>query len=285
MARPIKSGFDYFPFDVGFFRSLKIRATIGRFGVGGVLLFIYLLAIIYGENGYYIECNDDLIDIAAADLQMTPEKIGQIINFFCKRSLFDNKLFTTDKVLTSAGIQKRYQLMAKKRAKNNKVTVSERFWILNENETQSFIQVRLNSENSEKNSSYSKKNSCNSEKNNIKESKVNKSKVNKSRAVLKLPCTNGIYDVMQEQVETLQQVYKNIDVMESLLKMADFANTNPNKQRPLDGVEVWIRKWLTEDNNKAIAKARNNSVKNNAMKKKSDTSYDINDFMKYDIFD
>lgn len=180
MARPLKSGFDYFPFDVGFFRSLKIRATIGRFGKGGALLYIYLLALIYDENGYYINYNDDLIDIAAADLQMRPEEIGQVINFFCKRSLFDNKLFTTDKVLTSAGIQKRYQLMAKKRAKNNKVTVNEKFWILDENETQSFIQVRLISDKSKKYNGYSEKNSFNSPKNNTKKSKEKESKVNKS---------------------------------------------------------------------------------------------------------
>lgn len=283
MARPLKSGFDYFPFDVGFFRSLKIRATIGRFGKGGALLYIYLLALIYDENGYYINYNDDLIDIAAADLQMRPEEIGQVINFFCKRSLFDNKLFTTDKVLTSAGIQKRYQLMAKKRAKNNKVTVNEKFWILDENETQSFIQVRLISDKSKKYNGYSEKNSFNSPKNNTKkskekESKLNESKLNERRAAFQLPCTNGNYAVTQEQIDTLQQAYKSIDVVQSLRKMFDYLKCHPSSQRPVDAIENRVIIWLQQDNEKAIAKSKQQS-------KQSDTSYDINSFKDYDIFD
>ena len=138
MARPIKSGFDYFPFDVGFFRNLKIRVTLMRFGAGGVLLYLYLLTLIYSQ-GYYTEYNEDMLYIAADDLQMKPEKIGQIINFFCKRSLFDNKLFTTDKIITSAGIQKRYQLMIKQRALKKTVSVNERFWLLEKEETETFI--------------------------------------------------------------------------------------------------------------------------------------------------
>ena len=176
MARPQKKGLDYFPFDVDFFRGIKIRITMARYGSSGVLLFIYLLSMIY-SNGYYIEYNEDLTYIAAADLQMKPEKIGQIINFFCKRSLFDNKLFTTDKVLTSEGIQKRYQEMVKNRAKKNTVTVNERFWVLKKEETQSFIKVHPNSDNSKKNDSYSKNNPDNSKNNPIKESKVKESKV------------------------------------------------------------------------------------------------------------
>ncbi len=170
MARPIKKGFDYFPFDVGFFRNIKIRITLMRFGAGGVLLFIYLLTVIYGQ-GYYIEYNEDLLCIASDDLQMKPEKIGQIINFFCKQSLFDGKLFTTDKVITSKGIQSRYQQMIKARALKNPVTVNERFWLLEKNETETFIKVLPKNDNSEKNNNNSEKN----------ESKVKKSKVKKSK--------------------------------------------------------------------------------------------------------
>lgn len=180
MARPIKRGFDYFPFDVGFFRSLKIRIIMARFGADGIILYIYLLTVIYSEKGYYAEYNDDLIDIAAADLNMKPQKIGQIINFFCKRSLFDSTLFTTDKVLSSTGIQKRYQEMVKSRAVRKEIAVNAKFWILEKEETQSFIKVHPHSDFSEKNKGFSEKNIGKSEENDIKESKVNKSKVNET---------------------------------------------------------------------------------------------------------
>ena len=181
MARPRKQGFDYFSFDVDFFRNAKIRIALVRFGVGGVLLFIYLLTVIYSQ-GYYVEFSEDLLYIASDDLQMKPEKIGQIINFFCKRSLFDDKLFTTDKVITSKGIQLRYQEMVKTRATKNPVTVNERFWLLKKEETETFIQVRPNNNKSEKNESKSENNYDKSQNNHTKQSKVNKSKVKQSKA-------------------------------------------------------------------------------------------------------
>ena len=183
MARPRKQGFDYFPFDVGFFRDAKIRITFVRYGVGGVLLFIYLLTVIYSQ-GYYVECNEDLLYIAADDLQMKPEKIGQIINFFCKRSLFDNTLFTTDKVITSRGIQLRYQQMVKTRAEKNAVTVDERLWLLKKEETEAFIQVRLKDNKSEKNEDNSENNHDKSQNNNTKQSKVKQSKVKQSKGAV-----------------------------------------------------------------------------------------------------
>lgn len=284
MARPQKKGLDYFPFDVDFFQGIKIRITMARYGASGVLLFIYLLSIIY-SNGYYVEYNEDLIYIAAADLQMKPENIGQIINFFCKRSLFDNKLFTTDKVLTSVGIQKRYQEMVKSRAKKNTVTVNAKLWLLKKEETQSFIKVHPNSDNSEKNDSYSKKNSFNSKNNTIKESKVKKSKVNERRVVLQLPCTNGNYDVTSEQIDTLQQANKSIDVMQSFRKMLDYLKCHPNSKRPLDAMENRIIMWLTQDNAKALSEQKQEKPKTVKSSKSDNTSYDINVFNEYDIFE
>ena len=296
MARPKKTGLDYFPFDVDFFRGVKIRITLARYGASGVLLFIYLLSLIYSGNGYYLEYNEDLIYIAAADLQMKPDNIGQIINFFCKRSLFDNKLFTTDKVLTSAGIQKRYQEAIKGRIKKRPKeecteTVNVKFWVLKSEETQSFIKVHPNSDNSKKNSSYSENNPINSKKNTTKESKVNKSKVNERRVVLQLPCTNGNYDVTSEQVELLQQTYKDIDVMQSFRKMLDYLKCNPKSQRPLDAMDNRILLWLTQDNNKALsdniakAKSTQTNKSDNKNNKSDNTSYDIDVFEKYDIFE
>lgn len=284
MARPQKKGLDYFPFDVDFFQGIKIRITMARYGASGVLLFIYLLSMIY-SNGYYVEYNEDLIYIAAADLQMKPENIGQIINFFCKRSLFDNKLFTTDKVLTSVGIQKRYQEMVKSRAKKNTVTVNAKLWLLKKEETQSFIKVHPNSDNSKKNDSYSKKNSFNSKNNTIKESKVKKNKVNERRVVLQLPCTNGNYDVTSEQIDTLQQANKSIDVMQSFRKMLDYLKCHPNSKRPLDAMENRIIMWLTQDNAKALSEQKQEKPKTVKSSKSDNTSYDINVFNEYDIFE
>ncbi len=137
MARPIKKGLSYFPLDTDFFRDKKIKTLKGRFGVDGITLYLYILCEIYRESGYYLKVDEDFVDIAADDLNFSPEKIGQIMNFFLERSLFDDTLFMADKVLTSHGIQMRFQEAVKKRRQF--VDVDEQFWVLNENETQGFI--------------------------------------------------------------------------------------------------------------------------------------------------
>lgn len=140
MARPKKAGLDYFPFDVDFFEDRKIKLVKSRFGADGVVVYLYVLCQIYKEKGYYAIYNEDFEDVAAEDLNMSREKIGQIIHFLADRSLLESKLFRSDKVLTSHGIQKRYQEAKKDPGRKNPVIVEEKFWVLKGNETQGFIQ-------------------------------------------------------------------------------------------------------------------------------------------------
>ncbi|MDE6491676.1 MAG: hypothetical protein K2L37_00815, partial [Lactobacillus sp.] len=77
-------------------------------------------------------------------------------------------------VVTSPGIQKRYQEAVKGRKRQFEVNAE--IWLLDEEETASCIKVANNMSFSEKNLDNSKKNMSKSEKNTAKESKVNKSK-------------------------------------------------------------------------------------------------------------
>ena len=61
MARPQKTGLDYFPFDVDFFSDKKIRRLRAKYGNDGVTAYIYILCLIYRDKGYYAEYDDDLI--------------------------------------------------------------------------------------------------------------------------------------------------------------------------------------------------------------------------------
>ena len=181
MARPQKRGIDYFPFDVEFFDDKKIKVLKGRYGADGIAVYIYLLTLIYRENGYYAEYDEDLKYIISGDLNMKDEKIEQIINFLLERSLFNDKLFKSDKVLTSRGIQLRFQEATKSRGSKTAIEIEEKFWVLSSEETQSHIKCTLFENCSEKNPSFSENNSYNSEKNSIKKSKEKKSKINKSK--------------------------------------------------------------------------------------------------------
>lgn len=182
MSRPQKKGLDYFPFDVDFFNDKKIKVLKGRYGADGVTVYIYLLTLIYRENGYFIEYDDDLKYIISDDLNMNDNKIGQIINFLLERSLFDNTLFKSDKVLTSRGIQFRFQEATKLRGSKKIIEIDQRLWVLKEEETQSHIKcVNFFDENnkSEINPHFSENNSDKSEIYSTKKSKEKKSKVNK----------------------------------------------------------------------------------------------------------
>ena len=173
MARPQKEGLEYFSLDVDFFSDRKIKILKGRFGADGVTYYLYLLCEIYKGHGYYLDFDADFDYITSSELGMSPEKIGQMRKFLLERSLFDNKLFQSDTILTSTGIQRRFQMAVKSRATKNPIVVNAKFWLLSKEETQGFIKVQPFFNNSEKNGSYSEKNPCNSENYDTKKSKEN----------------------------------------------------------------------------------------------------------------
>jgi hypothetical protein len=172
MARPKKKGLDYFPLDIDFFSDNKIRILKARFGADGITIYVYLLCEIY-KNGYYIKVDDDFQYIMSDELHMSIDKVKQVLKFLLERSLFDSKLFQSDTILTSAGIQERFQLAIKERARKNPIKIT-RFWLLSKEETEPFIKVTHFDDISQNNSSYSRKNSCNSPEKSLKKSKVNK---------------------------------------------------------------------------------------------------------------
>ena len=181
MARPRKKGLDYFPLDVDFFSDKKIKRLRARYGTDGVTVYMYLLCEIY-RSGYYINYDEDLILDISDELNISENSIQQIINYLLSRSLFDDTLAKSVKVLTAASIQRRYQ-EAKNTRKSTQpdIDVEAKFWVLKKDETHSFIKVRPCENNSQINIGLSANNSSLSEINGTKESKVKKSKVKESK--------------------------------------------------------------------------------------------------------
>lgn len=108
MARPKKTNLDYFPFDVDFFDDEKIVAIAGEFGIKGELTTIKLLCAIY-RNGYYIEWNEMLQTKLARLLPgVSLELLNSIVSRLVKWGFFDPNLFSTARILTSRGVQRRY---------------------------------------------------------------------------------------------------------------------------------------------------------------------------------
>lgn len=279
MARPKKRGLDYFPFDVDFFDDYKIMDLMNEYGPIGVSVYQIILSRVY-KNGYYLDVPLDklvsqIIRIIGNRWVKDKNFVLQVIQYCADIGLFNDALLTQS-VITSVGIQRRYSEVTVR----NKVDKSN-YWLLDKKiDQEALISEPQNIVSVAKTRVNVAKTQINTSKKPQKESKLNKSKLNERRAAFQLPCTNGNYAVTQEQIDTLQQAYKSIDVVQSLRKMFDYLKCHPSSQRPVDAIENRVIMWLQQDNEKAMAKS-----KQQRRSKQSDTSYDINSFKDYDIFD
>ena len=115
MARPFKTGIDYFPLDVDFFVDDKVIAIVGEFGIKGEAAVIHLLCAIY-RNGYYAEWGERLRSKLDRELPgVSVRLLDEIIDRLVRWGFFDKDLFDTSSILTSRGIQRRYFEAVRKR--------------------------------------------------------------------------------------------------------------------------------------------------------------------------
>ncbi len=273
MARPKQDGLLYFSFDTDFFFADKrIKRVRARLGNNGLLFYIYLLTEIY-RNGYYIRWDEESVDNAMDDLDLTEGFIEQAMICLTARELItkieivDSRQIKTA-VITSPGIQKRYQEAVKGRKRQ--IEVDSEIWLLREDETASCIKVTQNVSFSEKNPSNSEKNQSNSEKNPIKESKVKESKVKESKVkeskvkeskvntfcaeteqpphappVISLILNDKtMHDVYESDIDGWKELYPAVDIIQELKKMKGWLDSNPTKRKTKRGINRFINSWL-----------------------------------------
>ncbi|MDR1138329.1 MAG: DUF4373 domain-containing protein [Clostridiales bacterium] len=110
MARPIKTGIDYFPCDVVF--DEKVELIQAEFGIKAVGIIVRIWQEIYGTHGYYCSWDTDGAILFLYKHRLTSEGdkslVSEIIRACVRRGIFDRDIFDKYQVLTSAGIQKRY---------------------------------------------------------------------------------------------------------------------------------------------------------------------------------
>lgn len=249
MPRPIKEGIDYFPFDVNFFFDKKIKRLRAGYGNDGVMVYVYLLCEIY-RNGYYIDYDDDLILDISDELNISENSTKQILNYLLSRSLFDDTLVKSVKVLTAASIQLRYQEAVRKRSEKRAsgcIEVDGRFWVLEEKDTLSFIKVRHPEVTLANNEVFRANNSVFPEKNS--QSKVKESKVKKSRGEEQAPRLNfgefGNIRLTDAEYQQLSEKYGRGNVDKYIRKMDVYlAETG----RSYKSCYLSLIKWLDGDN-------------------------------------
>lgn len=125
MARPLKDGIDYFPIDIDIFDDEKVIPISSQYGAAGECILIRLLCAIF-RNGYYIEYTEAFKFKIAKQSNLPNDLVSNVINELIKWGFFNEKLYKSDRILTSAGIQKRWLIAIRKRVKKDKYP----FWLL-----------------------------------------------------------------------------------------------------------------------------------------------------------
>ena len=112
MARPKKTGLDYFPFDVDTFSDIKIRKLIKYQGGKAVAIYASLLCLIY-KSGYYMRWDEELPFIISEMTGFEEAYISEVIKSCLALGLFSKELYCSAGILTSAGLQERYNSINK----------------------------------------------------------------------------------------------------------------------------------------------------------------------------
>ena len=191
MARPLKRGIDYFSHDVNMNHDIKIKLLKAKYGLTGYAIYNLLLEDIY-KNGYYLELSEDYVLIFCSENSIDENQFNQITEFMISRNLFSEVVYINHKVLTSKRIQENYLEATNKRKYNN--VILDKFLVNAELTT---IKPELTKVNDGLNP----------------QSKVNKSKVNKSKG-LTLFVNSEYYDFEKFKVRFLSNDnYKQYDVI------------------------------------------------------------------------
>lgn len=204
MAAPFKDGLDYFTCDCIF--EDKVELVIAEFGMKGLGILIKLWQKIYNSNGYYCLWDDDVAlmfanKISTAENIVSVNVVSEFINACLRRGVFDRGMFEHCNILTSAGIQKRYFEATKRRNQQN---VKIEYLLINApknavNVSNNSINVNNNSKNVDDNSQSK-----------VKESKVNKSKVDNGEVAKKTSKSksNVFNDIPAEILPTFNEFIK-----------------------------------------------------------------------------
>ena len=180
LARPTKTGLEYFPLDVNFLYDIKVRKIIKPLGPEAIGVLVYLLAEIYKDNGYYISWNDDICFLMSDLTGIDEELIKDVVSKALEVDFFNKDKYKKYNILTSKGIQNRYISATEKRKNTN---INDDYIIKNEqistNEhTQNNSNLRVNSEETRVNVTETK---VNSEETRVNVTESTQSKVKESK--------------------------------------------------------------------------------------------------------
>lgn len=107
MVRPPKAGLEYYPMDVDFIDDSKVIFIEGKCGIEGVEVLRRILDEIY-RNGYYTSYDEITSVTLAVRLRCNNNLLSEVVNAALMVGFFSKEQLERNQVLTSRGIQERY---------------------------------------------------------------------------------------------------------------------------------------------------------------------------------
>ena len=183
VARPTKTGIDYFPLDTRFIEDIKVRKIKREYKSDAICVLIYLLGIVYGEEGYYLSWDDDICFLVSDTLQIDEDIVRGIVNKALDVEFFDYHMYKTYRILTSKGIQNRYLAATERRQNTNLIAkyIIKTNELMQHNVTETGVNVtetRVNVTETRVNVAETGVNVDKSTQSKVKKSKVKESKEN-----------------------------------------------------------------------------------------------------------
>lgn len=193
MARPGRQGVDYFPLDVHL--DNKIKFLVIKFGLEGLGAIVTIFQEIYA-NGYWCNWGEDEKLIFTHENNIDIDTLDDIVCEALSRDIFDEEIFNKYKVLTSAGVQKRYQKIVERR---KDVEITSKYLLIDNNfGTNKHIVIDKCIHDVDIVSASCEYEDSNSRQSKVKDSRVKES--NKHSASTDTPCTL-LKDIKQAEGE------------------------------------------------------------------------------------
>lgn len=136
MVRPIKQGLDYFPTDVAFLTESKVWLIKQKCGLGTMDTLMTLLSRIYGEEGYFMPWNTEVLDLVAYHGQVPHEQVLNVVEKALAVGFFDLESFRRYRILTAVDIQKKF-ITATRRRKT--VFLNKNYLLISESERENLV--------------------------------------------------------------------------------------------------------------------------------------------------
>lgn len=134
MARPVREGLNYFPFDLDFFEDPKILFIEEEHGIKGGYIAIRFLCWIY-RDGYRTNWNEGVAVAMAKKIGngVTSQEVTAVVDSLLKHGFLDKGMFEEHGILTSHGIQVRWADITKR--SNRRGSIDPKYSIIKSDET------------------------------------------------------------------------------------------------------------------------------------------------------